>query len=276
MFTGTVIQKLCLLLLAGILLVRANAQEHKGNWDAYVVHIDHKPVSVVVDLDFGTSPEAKEKRNVIIVRLNINDVQTDGMPVRSEIRTLDSIENGLANHLKTVLNAVYTGRYTQNGKRDFYFYSNDTSHYKQHIKTVLQNFSSYTWTVSASRDAELGNYLNVLYPTQKEMEHMQNRRVVDDLRQRGDALTAPRKVEHYVFFKTESGRKKFARVVQDSGFVVENAGKEMGVKDRPYSLHISRTDKVDYNSIDKVSIYLWETAMRYFGKYDGWETFVVK
>lgn len=268
--------KIALLFLSCILLLQATAQQHKGNWDAYVVYINSKPVSVVVDLDFGTSPQAKENQNVIIVRLNINDVQADGMPVRDEIKTLNNIEDGLVSHLNTALNAIYTGRYTQDGKRDFYFYSNDTSHYEQHIKTVLQNFPSYTWTVSASRDTGLSNYMNVLHPTQKEMEHIQNRRVVDDLRQRGDALTAPRKVEHFIFFKTEADRKKFARAVQDSGFVVESAGREMGVKDRPYSLHISRTDKVDYNSIDKVSIYLWELAMHYFGKYDGWETFVVK
>ena len=177
-------KKIALLLLSCILLLQINAQQHKGNWDAYVVHINHKPISVVVDLDFGTSPEAKENQNVIIVRLNINNVQADGMPVRNEIKTLDSIENGLVNNLKTALNALYTGRYTQDGKRDFYFYSNDTSLYEQHIKDVLQNFPSYTWTVSASRDAELGNYLNVLYPTQKEMEHIQNRREEDDLRQK--------------------------------------------------------------------------------------------
>ena len=268
-------KKILLLFLSCMLLLQMNAQ-HRGNWDAYVIQINGKPVSVVVDLDFGTSPEAKENQNVIIVRLNINNVQADGMPVRDEIKTLDSIENGLVSNLKDALNAQYTGRYTQHGKRDFYFYSNDTSRYKQHIKTVLQNFPSYTWTVSASRDAGLSNYLNILYPTQKEMEHIQNRRVVDDLRKKGDALTAARKVDHFIFFKTEADRKKFARVVQDSGFVVESAGKEIGVKERPFSLHISRTDKVDYNSIDKVSIYLWELAMHHFGKYDGWETFVVE
>ena len=269
-------KKIVLLLLSCILLLQMNAQQYKGNWDAYVIQMNRKPISVVVDLDFGTSPQAKENQNVIIVQLNVNHVQADGMPVRNEIKTLDSIENGLVSNLKNALNALYTGRYTQDGKRDFYFYTNDTSHYEQYIKSVLQNFPSYTWTVSASRDAELSNYLNVLYPTQKEMEHIQNRRVVDDLRQKGDALTAARKVDHFIFFKTEADRKKFARAVQDSGFVVENAGKEIGVKDRPYSLHISRTDKVDYNSIDKVSIYLWELALHHFGKYDGWETFVVK
>lgn len=269
-------KKTILLLLSAIALLQMKAQQYKGNWDAYVVQINHKPVSVVVDLDFGTSPKAKENQNVIIVQLNINNVQADGMPVRNELKTLDSIENALVNNLSSALSAQYTGRYTRNGRRDFYFYSNDTSNCKRHVATVFQQFPAYTWTVLVNRDADLSNYLNVLYPSQKEMERIQNRRLVDALHTKGDQLTAARKVDHFLFFKTATDRKKFAGVVQDSGFVVENAGKEIGVKDRPYSLHISRTDKVDYDSIDKVSLYLWKLALHYFGKYDGWETFVVK
>ncbi|HRO47773.1 DUF695 domain-containing protein [Agriterribacter sp.] len=268
-------KKILFLLFSCIALLQIKAQQYKGNWDAYVVQINHKPASVVVDLDFGNSPEAKEKRNVIIVQLNMKRVQPDGMPAGNEIKTLDSIENGLVNSLSSALSAQYTGRYTRDGKRDFYFYSNDTSNCITHVATVLQHFSTYTWTVLVNRDDDLSNYLNVLYPTQKEMERIQNRRMVDALHAKGDQLTAPRKVDHFLFFKTEADRKKFAGVVQDNGFTVENAGKEIGVKDRPYSLHISRTDKVDYNSIDKVSLYLWELALHYFGKYEGWETFVV-
>lgn len=271
-----IMKKILLLLFSCTALLQMKAQQYKGNWDAYVMQINHKPVSVVVDLDFGTSPEAKEKKNVIIVQLNLKRVQPDGMPVRNEIKTLDSIENRLVSGLASALNAQYTGRYTQVGKRDFYFYSNDTSNCIHHVATVLQHFPAYTWAVLVNRDEELSNYLNVLYPTQKEMERIQNRRMVDALHTKGDQLTTARKVDHFLFFKTVADRKKFAGVVQDSGFVVENAGKEIGVKDRPYSLHISRTDKVDYDSIDKVSLYLWELAMHYFGKYDGWETFVVK
>ena len=271
-----IMKKTFLFLLGCTALLPIKAQQYKGNWDTYVVQINHKPVSVVVDLDFGNSPEAKEKQNVIIVRLNIKHVQPDGMPAGKELKTLNSIENGLVNYLDSVLKAQYTGRYTQEGKRDFYFYSNDTSGYMRHVAAVLQHYPAYTWSVLVNHDAGLSNYLNVLYPTQKEMERIQNRRMVDALHTKGDQLTAPRKVEHFLFFKTEAARKKFVRVVQDSGFEIENAGKEMGVNDRPYRLHISRVDKVDYNSIDKVSLYLWELALRYSGKYDGWETFVVK
>lgn len=269
-------KKTLLLVFCCSVLFKIKAQQFSGNWDTYVIQTTPKPVSVVVDLDFGYSPGAKEKKNVIIVQLNLKQVQPDGMPAREEIIMLDSIENGLHNTLVSALNAQYTGRYTSEGRRDFYFYSNDTSHCRQHLAAVFQQFPVYSWSVIVKRDADLSNYFNVLYPTSKEMERIKNRRMVDVLHAKGDLLTAPRKVEHFLFFKTAADRKNFATVIQDNGFVIENGGKEMGVKDRPYSLHISRADKVDANSIDRVSLYLWELALRYSGKYDGWETFVVR
>lgn len=253
-----------------------NGQHTTGNWDTYVFLTNQKPVSVMVDLDFGASPASKEKRNAIVIQLALRQVLHDGMPSRSEIPILDSIENALADELNNSLGAQYTGRYTQEGKRSFYFYSNDTSDCRQRITTVFRRFSLYNWKLVISADNQLSYYKHILYPTAKEMERIKNRRMADALQAKGDKLTAPRKVVHYLFFNSETNRKKFAREVQDSGFVVENAGTEMGLKDHPFSLHISRTDKVDNESMDKVSLFLWERALHYFGKYDGWETFVVR
>ncbi len=230
----------------------------------------------MVDLDFGSSVEAKQRPNVIVVRLQLNNVQQDGMPGKEEWKLLDSLENELVNMLRNNLNAIYAGRYTLDGIRDFYFYTNDTSNCRSHIKLLFQSFPSYTWELKIKSDAGLSYYKNVLYPTPREMERIQNRIVVDDLRKKGDMLTAPRKVDHFIFFKTEADRKRFAGIVQDSGFVVEHAGQEIGINDFPFSLQVSRIDKVDYNSIDTVSLFLWELAMQHFGRYNGWETFVVK
>lgn len=265
-----------LLLFCCNAILIAVGQSSGGNWDAYLMEIEHKPISVIVDLAFGTSPQAKERPNVIILNLNLYAPKQDGMPPDNQVRILDIMENSLVKELGDKLKSVYTGRYTKEGKRDFYFYTNDTSSYQQYINEVLRNYPLYSWKATAKRDADQGNYYNVLYPTQKELQRIQNRRMVDELHSEGDQLTAPRKVNHFIFFKTEIDRKKYAHTAQDSGFVVENAGKELGVKDRPFSLQVSRVDKIDYKSIDKVSLWLWELALQCSARYDGWETFVVK
>lgn len=269
-------KEMLLFLSTCIMVTRTIAQQYQGDWDTYIMEVDQRPVSVMVDLDFVNAPEAKTKKNVMIVRVILKQPLRDGMPGKNEMRSLDSIENNLVNGLSSSLSAQYAGRFTQQGKRDYYFYSNDTSDCKMHITTALQSFPLYRWTILVKADPDFSNYFNVLYPTSEELERIKNRRMVEALQEKGDQLTAPRTVSHLIFFRTEAGRKSFAGVVQDSGYVVEKADKEIGVKDYPYSLQISRTDKIDFNSINKVSLFLWKLALHYSGKYDGWETFVVK
>lgn len=266
---------LFLFLLAGLDSVKAQ-QAYRGNWDTYAVQSDKMLASVMVDLDFVQSPEAKEKANVVIVRIGLKQVLTDGMPAKAELDTLNALEEALVNTLYEGLNARYTGRYTQSGKRDFYFYTNDTSEYRRYIGSALQPFAAYQWVVLVKPDPEHSNYRTVLYPTPEEMEHIKNKRMTDALFEKGDELTAPRRVDHFLFFKSDAARRKFLDSIHEDGFQIESGGEELGGKDYPFSLQISRTDKVDYDSIDKVSIYLWKLAMKHFGRYDGWETFVVR
>lgn len=272
----TGIKLLSVLLLSCLAAFKIQAQESTGNWETYVMEIDKRPVSVVVDLAYGSSPAAKVKPNVMIVSVNLFTEHNNGMPSGTEARKLDSIENKLVQALGDKLNAAYAGRYTQNGKRDYYFYSADTLNYRQYVLNAAGLYAFGRCKMMAKADAKLENYFSVLYPSEKEMQRIYNRRMLDRLAEAGDLVTAPRKIDHFLFFKTEQERKKFVRVVQDNGFTVENGGEEKGVKDRPYSLQISKVDKTDRNSIDKVSLYLWELSLQYSARYDGWETFVVK
>lgn len=258
-----------------MMMSRVSAQQYHGDWDTYVNEFGDKLSSVMVDLAFGGSAEARLRPNAIIIRIRVDSIKANGMPAENQLNKLNVAEDRLVQKLGGDLQAIYTGRYTKDGKRDFYFYSNDTSHYMSAIAEVLDPLK-ISWLAKVQTDTAYSNYFNVLYPTGKQLESIKNRRVVDNLKEKGDALTAPRKINHFIFFKTENDRKEYAFAVQDNGFTVENAGKELGVKDRPFTLQISRVDKVDYNSIDKVTLYLWELALKYAAKYDGWETFVVR
>ncbi len=259
----------------GLLMVCGVNAQYREDWDTYVNEFSDHLSSVMVDLAFGGSTEARLRPNAIIIRIRVDSIRTNGMPAENQLKKLNIVEDRLVEQLTGRLQAMYTGRFTKDGKRDFYFYSNDTSNYRLAIAEVLDPMH-ISWLAKAQTDTGYSNYFNVLYPGGKQLESMKNRRVVDNLKEKGDVLTAPRKINHFIFFKTEKDRKEYAFTVQDNGFTVENAGKEIGVNDRPYTLQISRIDKVDYNSIDKVTLYLWELAVKYSAKYDGWETFVVK
>lgn len=263
------------LLFAGILLLGVKESSAQEDWETYVLYIKERPVSVMVDLGFGSSPAAKQNHHVIIISLQLNSAQKDGLPVWKDIKKLDTVENVLVDKLHGELRAVYTGRYTSSGKRDFYFYTNDTSQYRTHIQSVLSAYPEYKYNILCKRDEDLSNYKEVLYPTQVELQRIYNRRMIDHLVKAGDRLTAPRAVDHLLFFKTDTDRKNFAAMVMEKGFTVIQATEEKGIKDRPFSLELSRVDKVDEETIDEVSLLLWELALKFGARYEGWETFVV-
>lgn len=260
---------------AGLYCLAATAQEN-SNWETYIMEMDNRPVSVMVDLAYGNSAAAKVKNHVIIVSLLLFTENNKGMPSYTEAKQLDTLENRLVQVLSENLNASYAGRYTQNGKRDYFFYTGDTARYRQLVFNNLGAYALGRWNMMAKRDEKLDNYFNVLHPSQKEMQRIYNRRMLDRLTEAGDQPSAPRKIDHFIFFKNERDRKQFARAAQDNGFVIENGGEEKGIKDRPYSLQISKIDKTERAGIDKVSLYVWELSLKYSGRYDGWETFVVK
>ncbi|MBX3252617.1 MAG: DUF695 domain-containing protein [Chitinophagaceae bacterium] len=271
----TGIKTLLALILCGFTCLAVQAQEN-SHWETYVMEMDKRPVSVMVDLAYGSSAEAKTKTNVIIVSLLLFTENNKGMPSYAEAKKLDTIENKLVLALAENLNASYAGRYTQNGKRDYFFYTGDTLKYRQYILSSIGAYALGRWNTMAKPDGKMDNYFTVLYPSQREMQRIYNRHMLDRLAEAGDHSTAPRKIDHFIFFKDEQDRKKFVRIVQDNGFLIENGGEEKGIKDRPYSLQISRVDKTDGASIDKVSLYVWELSLQYGGRYDGWETFAVK
>ncbi len=264
-----------LLVFTTIMWMLTGYGQAQEDWETYVLQVKDKPISIMVDLGFKKAPITKENKNVLIVSLRLKSVQSNGLPQRSELSRLDSLENDLVEQLYSSLNAVYTGRYTSNGKRDFYFYTNDTSRYAALIDNIV---TPYTYTVSTlcKSDPELSNYKEVLYPTPLEMQRIYNRRMIEQLVHAGDLLTAPRPVDHLIFFKTEKDRRRFADIAAENRFSVIHAGEEKGVRDRPFSLELSRIDRVDEASIEKASLYLWELSLTFGAQYEGWETFVVK
>lgn len=252
--------------------VQGKAQE---DWETYVLYMKDKPISIMVDLGFEKAPVTKQNQNVLIVSVQLGQVQSDGLPLLTELKKLDALEDVLAEQLHSGLGAVYTGRYTAYGKRDFYFYTNDTSQYTTLVQSVFNSYP-YKFSIVCKRDSALSNYRDVLYPSQVEMQRIYNRRMIGQLVNAGDQLTAPRAVDHLIFFKTDADRRKFAEIVIEKRFSILQAGEEKGIVERPFSLEVSRIDKVDEESIEEASLYLWELALKFSARYDGWETFVVK
>ena len=254
----------------------SSAQKNISDWDAYLMEVNNKPVSIIVDLGLATVAPQKERPFVIIIRTKILQPEANGLPGKSESARLDEMENKLVEQLGSKTGSVYTGRYTQRGLREFYFYALDTLDYVFAVRSALAGFSEYQWLTQAKEDKKWTNYFTVLYPPPIEMEKIQNRRLVDILKSKGDLLKEPRRIEHFFYFKTKSKREDFLRSPGIESFSIDEIPEATEKTALPYMLHLFKDDVPDYSFIDRVLIPLWERAKQFEGHYDGWETYLVK
>jgi uncharacterized protein (TIGR01619 family) len=247
---------------------------YKEEWDFYFSNVDDVIGSFYIDLGLLNIAPVSDKPNLVWIALQINSPREDGLSSNEEFETLKAIEDRLQTFILSKHKAIYAGRLTTDGHRDFYFYMGDATLYDKTISEAMVAFPSYSFDFGIQEDTQWKQYFDFMYPNPRQYQSIQNRRVIDQLEKHGDPLTKARPVDHWIFFKTEADKEKFLSKISDDGFTIitNNYDKELG--ETPFRLHISRIDKVDYNSVDDYALELWELAEECNGAYDGWETSV--
>jgi regulator of RNase E activity RraB len=116
-----------------------------------------------------------------------------------------------------------------------------------------------------------------MYPAPEVLRSMRNQKVLAALQEHGDELTQPREVEHHVFFGSPEARTEFRRKAAEKKFAVRRELNSPNEESDhfPFGLIIWRSDKVDAESIDKLTAELEALVAKFEGRYDGWESPVV-
>lgn len=256
--------------------VRQSNSLHQEDWGVYLCNVDNKVTSIVVDLGLHKIAPIKDKPNVAWVSLKINNPSSDGFPVKEEMFELDEIEHNLANLIPAKHNAIYVGHLNSDGRRDVYFYFGDTTLYDKTISDVMAAYPKYKFQYGSKEDKDWDGYLNFLYPKPEQLQSIQNARVIDNLEKHGDKLTKARAVDHWIYFKSDNDREKFLSKIKGKKFEIVEKSYDESNTDFFYGLHLTRNDKVDQQSVDEYTVFLWKVAHECNGDYDGWETFIIR
>jgi uncharacterized protein (TIGR01619 family) len=138
----------------------------------------------------------------------------------------------------------------------------------------MRRFPSYQFDSGEKADPNWDQYHNVLFPPPEELQKIANRDVLDVLRGHGDVHSNLRKVEHWVYFASESARASFKNeVVSRLAYQVTSETTVEG--ERPFGISLTRVQAVEQDAIDQAVIELLHMAQRFGGEYDGWETEVM-
>jgi len=253
-----------------------DTSSHEEDWAFYFSNVDDIIGSFYIDLGLSKVAPLADKPNLVWVSVNMNNSREDGLSSNEEFDTLSAIEDRLQEYIINKHNSTYAGRLTTGGRRDFYFYMGDTILYDKTISESMVAFSNYTFDFGIKEDKHWEQYFDFMYPNPRQLQSIQNRRVVDNLEKNGDLLTKARQVDHWIYFKTDSDRTDFLKRIEPLKFDIVSGDEKTSFGDFPYKLHISRIDKVDLDSVDDYVLDLWEFANECNGDYDGWETSVEK
>jgi uncharacterized protein (TIGR01619 family) len=255
---------------------QGDTTSHEEDWDFYFSKVDDILGSFYVDLGIEKIAPLTDKPNLVWISVTMNNPREDGLSSNEEFDTLSAIEDRLQKFINSKHNSIYAGRLTTDGRRDFYFYMDDTTLYDKTISESMVAFPTYTFDFGIKEDSQWEQYLNFIYPNPRQFQSIQNRRVVDNLEKNGDPLTKARQVDHWIYFKTDGDRTDFLNKIKPLKFGIVSGNEKTSFGGFPYKLHISRVDNVDLDSVDDYVLDLWEFANECNGDYDGWETSVEK
>jgi uncharacterized protein (TIGR01619 family) len=244
------------------------------DWDSYFCRVNDALASVALDLGLRKVIPDKSKPDLLWIWVYFKSPRPDGLSDSSEFDALVRIEEKLTETLGSKFNAILSGRITTDGRREFYFYGLHSDAFDSAVVDALAFFPGYEFDSGFQKDPEWKQYLEVLYPSDENLQRMKNRSVLDVLERKGDTLEASRDIFHWIYFRTKSDREAFWTVIQLLSYRLQSKPEKAG-GDFPFGLCIVRFQSVKQDYIDEAVIELFRCAKEFRGDYDGWETKVI-
>ncbi len=263
-------------ILFGLLIQALCLFSQEENWDVYMAQYEKGAGSTIIDMSLKGLAPMKQFPFLLATGVKLIKCSPDGLPVKDEFEMLYQISDRMKLLIDSLTKNKPAGTFSYQCERTDYYYLSDTTGVRKILESAYQTaFPQYKYSVKIKNDEQWDAYLSFLYPNEETFEYMSNQKVIQNLTKEGDDLSKPRQTDHWLYFKTEADRDIFIRYAVKEKFKVESKKliKDTALK---YQLQISRTDKIDIESISAVTIALRKKAKELQGTYDGWETFVVK
>ena len=240
------------------------------DWASYLCNVNDRRASIFLNLGLGPEAPIASKPWLLWIWVYFNRPRPDGLSDSNEAPTLYLIEDAINLRVGRDCEAIPCGRITTQGRREFYFYAETTKGFEIAVHAALSGFSDYKFDLGEQDDRQWAQYLNVLYPSRRDLERIKNRKLLDVLVKQGDALTIAREVQHWMYFRSEEARAMFRSQAAIAGFRIGYESQTEG--DNPFGITVFRTESIEQEVIDATVMELLRLCEQFGGDYDGWET----
>ena len=166
------------------------------NWRPYICKVNEHLGSIFVNLGLREAVPIASKPWLLWAWVYLQSPRPDGLSDSAEAPTLLKIERALDSSLARNCGAISCGSITTAGRREFYFYGETRDRLGDAVAAALASFEGYKFDLGEQEDPLWEHYLDVLYPSQEDLERIKNRDLLEVLAEKGDVLTAAREVRH--------------------------------------------------------------------------------
>jgi len=237
------------------------------DWDFFPLRVDDQPASIFVDLGIKKDAPLKSHPSMGYLRVLMRRPREDGLSSQEEFDDLVALEDRVTAKITKDGAAVFVGRNTSGGNRDFYFYVADPAKFEGAARAAMREFSAYKYETGWREDRDWRTYFEFLHPSDADLQRMLNRRVRQQLEKHGDNSNNERRIDHLALLPSGAARTAFIRYLQAEGFVVDSAPDEPNSEGQ-FSVEFSRVDRPA--QIDEIVLPLFQKAVELSGVYDGW------
>ena len=245
------------------------------HWESYLCNVDHNIGSILLDFGIRDHAPLPSFSELTWLDLHFNQVRSDGFPASDESEQLNKIDDAIEAAARSAGDIAYVGRSTSGGKRMYFFYSADGPCVERRLSAVLAAYSEYQFKIGSKIDSEWKAYFEYLFPDARQYHSITNGHVLRALEEHGDNHAIEREVDHWAYFENSYDRAKFIEAVSERGFRVVDESEDLE-NEPSYGVHLARVHAVEHNTIDAVTLELFDCAEEHLGKYDGWETTIEK
>jgi hypothetical protein len=170
-------------------IVRIVAAPWRQDFDFYLVEIEERPASFVVDLAASAHVPMPSHPVRVDVRVPMLRPRPDGLRDASELDALGELEDVLARRLGDSVDAIYVGRAVFAGHTILHFYAPAAVRGRQgDLPDLVGTTGEYRPSWAVHDDAGWSVYLEVLTPDPYEHAVIWNRRLLRAFEDRGDHL----------------------------------------------------------------------------------------
>jgi hypothetical protein len=283
----------------------ARSADNGDQFEFYPCIVDGEPASIYVNLRYEAArPSGADTRYSVEMRMT--DAGPHGIGTAEEAEAINAIEEGLIETLGAV-GLVYVGRIRNRGTWDAAFYG--PAGQVDAVRAAVPK-TRHAQTRSEA-DPEWRYYTELLLPDAERRQWGDDRRLVQILKEQGDILSTPRRVDHWATFETAAARDAFVEIAVRAGFtrdvepaddlsasrVPDNdlsaarvpegdrsaagvtdgearsaAGDDLfGTRGDRFGARVHRVDPIELEHIHDAVMILVDAATKVGGAYDGWE-----